>query len=301
MQNKQTKFIVIALIAIALALVFFAFKGPSHTEKKLKYLQATNAGLLGYFDNGSIVACPKCDFTQSNVDILYHQESVGSWDKNKTPESFMLDQNDPDLKSSWVMVDYGWVTLPEEADDNSRGIESSNNILPSTATSSNMNMSASSVNPATTTNLTKTKNNIQYIVSDYTLSLIENNSVRQTISLTPDAIESLSYTSAKQMDLAGYNNIMFPTDQDVNFDGYNDVGVFQSSGYSGVNDFYDYYLYNPKTHLLEKSPTLTGVSNPKVDAIHKKIISNYRSGPQWYSTTFTYTNGSYIKSAEVID
>jgi hypothetical protein len=145
------------------------------------------------------------------------------------------------------------------------------------------------------------KNNIQYVVTGNTLSLIENNSVRQTISLTPDAIESLSYTSAKQMDLAGYNNIMFPTDQDVNFDGYNDVGVFQSSGYSGVNDFYDYYLYNPKTHLLEKSATLTGVSNPRVDTIHKKIISNYRSGPQWYSTTFTYTNGSYVKSAEVID
>lgn len=299
MQNKQTKLIVTALITIALVLAFFAFKNPSHTEKKLKYIQATNAGLLGYFDNGSIVACPKCDFMQSNVDILYHQESVGSWDKNKTPESFMLEQNDPDLKSTWVMVDYGWVTPPGESDGNSRGIESSNNILPSTVTSSNTNISAGGANLATTTN--QTKNNIQYIVSDYTLSLIENNSVRQTISLTPDAIESLSYASAKQMDLAGYNNIMFPTDQDVNFDGYNDVGVFQSSGYSGVNDFYDYYLYNPKTHLLEKSPTLTGISNPRVDVIHKKIISNYRSGPQWYSTTFTYINGGYVKSAEVKD
>lgn len=82
--------------------------------KKIKYLSATNAGLTGYFDDGTIATCSRCDFFTSNVQSLYTMESTGNWDKNKTPEFFDEDQNNPSLKSDWVIVDYEWIRNPTE-------------------------------------------------------------------------------------------------------------------------------------------------------------------------------------------
>jgi len=83
------------------------------TDKKLKYVQAYNAGLVGYFDNGTFATCHKCDFVQKNINSLYDNEVVRYWDSSKTPELFDEDQEKPILKSSWVMVDYKWLVQPE--------------------------------------------------------------------------------------------------------------------------------------------------------------------------------------------
>jgi len=82
--------------------------------KKIKYLSATNAGLIGYFDDGTIATCSRCDFFTSNVQSLYTMKPTGTWDENKTPGSFDEDQDDPYLKSDWVLVDYKWIIKPVE-------------------------------------------------------------------------------------------------------------------------------------------------------------------------------------------
>lgn len=40
------------------------------------------------------------------------------------------------------------------------------------------------------------------------------------------------------------HNIVFA---DYNFDGYTDIGILMGIGYSGVNEYRDYYFYNPTT------------------------------------------------------
>ncbi len=107
---------------------------------------------------------------------------------------------------------------------------------------------------------------------------------QQTLSLDSDALESLSFAQ---------NAKKFITDLDVNFDGQNDVGVFKSTGYAGVNNYYDFYIYNSKTKQLEKNAGLSEISNPTVDIENKKVISNYRSGPNWYQGIYTYKEDTH--------
>jgi hypothetical protein len=125
-------------------------------------------------------------------------------------------------------------------------------------------------------------------VSGNTLSVIKDGKTLQTIALSQDAIQGLSVLS---------NDIeKFITNVDVNFDGHTDVGVFSSTAYGGVNDYYDFYIYNSRTSTLEKSATLVNISNPNVDVAKKQILSNYRSGPQWYTDVFQFNGTTYTKT-----
>ncbi len=121
-----------------------------------------------------------------------------------------------------------------------------------------------------------------------TLKIIKNNESIQSMSLDEQGEFALNKDLNK--------NMPFIVDKDVNYDGYNDVGVLTSTGYAGVNYYYDYYIYNPKTERLEKSSILTQISNPKFDMNSKKIISSYRSGPQWYTEILQWNGSSYVRS-----
>jgi hypothetical protein len=91
----------------------------------------------------------------------------------------------------------------------------------------------------------------------------------------------------------------FLIDHDVNFDGYIDVGIFASTGYAGVNNYYDFYIYNPDTGSFEKNLTLVGISNPQIDIAKRTIISSYRSGPQWYKKSYVLEGKTYIVGPEI--
>lgn len=132
--------------------------------------------------------------------------------------------------------------------------------------------------------------------SDITFSVFNSsNSLRVSkggislanFTLDTDATNALSVTPDIQR---------FITDLDVNFDGYNDVGVFTITGYGGVNNYYDFYIYNPQTEKFLKSSTLTEISNPSVEIDKKQVISSYRSGPEWYKDTYQFNGSTYIKT-----
>lgn len=131
----------------------------------------------------------------------------------------------------------------------------------------------------------------EYKENNNELSLVISGQPRQILSLDNDAIESLSFAPHAKK---------FITDLDVNFDGQNDVGIFQSTGYAGVNNFYDFYIYNSETQLLEKHFQLYSISNPSLNIESKKVISNYRSGPNWYQATYTYEEetNTYVEYVE---
>lgn len=129
---------------------------------------------------------------------------------------------------------------------------------------------------------------ISFNTSGNSLSVVDGGVVTQTISLDQDAVNTLG---------AIPNNFdRFITNLDVNFDGQNDVGVFTSTGYGGVNNYYNFYIYNSLTKKLEKSSMLQEISNPTVDTIEKQVKSNYRSGPKWYTNTYQFNGTIYTKT-----
>ena len=125
-----------------------------------------------------------------------------------------------------------------------------------------------------------------FSVSHNTLSVIFQGKVIQTLSLDKSGEYALSLNKIPP----------FITDEDVNFDGHNDVGVLASTGYGGVNNFYDFYILNPTTHMLEKNDVLTGVAQPRIDGMRKRIISIYKSGTRYISVIYQWTGTSYTKS-----
>lgn len=108
MKNIKTFLVIISILLV----LFFVINFFVH-KRTLEYVNATNAGLLGYFSDGTIASCSKCDFVWDNVSGLYKAEVTGSWDKSGLPESFEEDQKDAYLKSTWVMAKSKWLQFPE--------------------------------------------------------------------------------------------------------------------------------------------------------------------------------------------
>lgn len=73
------------------------------TKKELVYLYTSNGGMVGYFSDGSVVGCPRCDFCKSNVLAMFKEKPMGSWDLVK-PDDFVSYEED----YGWVLIDYKW-------------------------------------------------------------------------------------------------------------------------------------------------------------------------------------------------
>ncbi|MDP2631776.1 MAG: hypothetical protein Q8P30_03360 [Candidatus Uhrbacteria bacterium] len=146
--------------------------------------------------------------------------------------------------------------------------------------------------PSVNTKTNTIKTDVTFSVSGNNLSVINNGKVTQTFSLGKQGIFALDVVSKN-------NPPAFITDKDVNFDGHNDVGVLTSTGYAGVNYFYDFYIFNPTTQKLEKSAVLSDFVLTSIDPIKKQIISTYKSGPGSVSYIYQWNGSTYIKSESV--
>lgn len=118
-----------------------------------------------------------------------------------------------------------------------------------------------------------------------TLTASKGSAFIQSFLLEQDALDALA--------LLPQDITKFLIDHDVNFDGYIDVGVFTMTGYAGVNNYYEFYIYNPETGSYELNSTLPTISNPSVDIAHRTVISSYRSGPVWYSQSYVFNKPDY--------
>lgn len=91
---------------------------PIKKSKKLRYLYFNNAGLIGYFDDGTISTCPRCDFIKLNIDNLINGEVSGRYtvknnrliiNNNREEKPTAQDNNG---YSGWAMIDFKWIVLP---------------------------------------------------------------------------------------------------------------------------------------------------------------------------------------------
>lgn len=68
------------------------------SQRRLKYLQATNAGVFCYFDDGTMYVCPRCDF--ENINKYTHSTPTGIYSEKDIRD---------EIKNSmygWVIIDY---------------------------------------------------------------------------------------------------------------------------------------------------------------------------------------------------
>lgn len=110
--------------------------------------------------------------------------------------------------------------------------------------------------------------------------------------------------------LAGFTDkdSLLITNRDINYDHYLDLGILESVGYSGVNRFYHFYIYNPETGLLELSddfstfePDLSNLVNPTFDIENKSIISSIKSGQEWRYVEYQFDGNKYTQSREWVE
>ncbi|MBK7882532.1 MAG: hypothetical protein IPJ81_00840 [Chitinophagaceae bacterium] len=86
------------------------------TEKKLRYLFYANGGLLGYFNNGTIAGCTRCDLSKENIKTLYAEQSFKNYIVEKYG-SLLIGKNeraypkekDENGNKEWAMIDYKWI------------------------------------------------------------------------------------------------------------------------------------------------------------------------------------------------
>lgn len=127
--------------------------------------------------------------------------------------------------------------------------------------------------------------------SGNTLSLVESGVVLQTFTLSQQGEFALHVIPSQPPQ-------PFITNQDINFDGYSDLGVLTSTGYAGVNYFYDYFLYNATTKRFDKNETISGLGLLKIDTIKKQISSTLKSGPGYVTQTFNWNGSTFINPNE---
>lgn len=89
-------------------------KGETKRERKLRYLFYSNGGLIGYFDDGTIAGCPRCDLLKENIQHLY---SAKPYSRYTIEGTYLLvngkdreypDSDKNDSGEGWAMVDYKW-------------------------------------------------------------------------------------------------------------------------------------------------------------------------------------------------
>ncbi len=87
-------------------------KKGKENSKELRYLYVSNAGLVGYFDNGSVVSCPKCDFCRTNILTMFNELPTGIYEINNDG-SLQINHSEREYPNfnedkGWVLINYKW-------------------------------------------------------------------------------------------------------------------------------------------------------------------------------------------------
>lgn len=84
------------------------------SKRKLKYLFFSNGGLLGYFNDGTVSGCSKCDVLKSNIEMLSEIEPHLNYTVSNTGELILAGdlegmipiEINKDGVQEWAIIDY---------------------------------------------------------------------------------------------------------------------------------------------------------------------------------------------------
>jgi hypothetical protein len=97
-----------------------------------------------------------------------------------------------------------------------------------------------------------------------------------------DALTLASYDPGSQ-----WNDEMAVLLMDVDFDGYQDVGVLDGVGYGGVNFFWSFFRADAQRLFVPMGT----IANPERDDVMGRISSSSRSGPVWTRDVYDANGG----------
>lgn len=90
------------------------------------------------------------------------------------------------------------------------------------------------------------------------------------------------------------------SDDDINFDGYNDLRLFTYGGASIV--YFDYYIFNPQKKIFELVPTLNNISSPRFIKEKRQIISGTKQGVYAFKVDiYDFVNGRYELTESLLE
>ncbi|GEM_PF-1424888 len=81
-------------------------------KRELRYFYYANGGLRGFFNDGTIVGCARCEFCRSNILQMFNDTPIGTYEV-QSDGSLLVNKSErefPDYQSDkgWVLIDYKW-------------------------------------------------------------------------------------------------------------------------------------------------------------------------------------------------
>jgi hypothetical protein len=91
------------------------------SQKKIKYLIASNDGLAAFFDDLTVAGCPRCDYIDKNIEALYEIKPHSVYSefetyllidgKNKEP---LYDESGK-INEDFAIINYKAIRTPRKA------------------------------------------------------------------------------------------------------------------------------------------------------------------------------------------
>ena len=113
----------ISLFPLFILLLFFGFHtfwtfcSTLNKENKIRFLWFSNGGLIGYYENGDVKICTKCDPIKSNILRLNNSEKFDTYTYTykdscilTSKEINCINFSTLDKNPFWLIVDYKWTS-----------------------------------------------------------------------------------------------------------------------------------------------------------------------------------------------
>jgi len=81
-------------------------------KRELRYLYYANGGIVGYFDDGTVTGCPRCDFSKSNILAMFKAKPHATYTVERDG-SLMLSNGTREIPNAnddrgWALIDFKW-------------------------------------------------------------------------------------------------------------------------------------------------------------------------------------------------
>lgn len=88
-------------------------------ERKLRYLYFSNGGLIGFYSDGTVAGCPRCDLVATNIEAMKGNKPHSGYKLENgkiilTDGEEMIPQNKPGSTPEWALIDYKWQIQVED-------------------------------------------------------------------------------------------------------------------------------------------------------------------------------------------
>ena len=90
-------------------------KTPVPKGKQLRYLFFANGGLIGYYNDGTVTGCPRCDFNAGNVAAMINKKPHGMY-SIESGGTLLINGTQKEIPNKvtegWALIDYKWYVKP---------------------------------------------------------------------------------------------------------------------------------------------------------------------------------------------